>query len=139
MPLLQLCPTIISFEDVPRSLGMKRETRGLSAGREATNSAFQAIAVLLQPGQLLLSKASIEAPVKRGRGRPPGWMINEERDRMMLMLKLGKCAKCKPRGRNKRCDPSHHDIATTEPAAVEQAPIESIPDMSTLPKDGVPI
>ena len=34
-PLPQLWPTNISFEDVPRSLGMKRETRGLSVGREA--------------------------------------------------------------------------------------------------------
>jgi len=66
-------------------------------------------------------------------------MTNEERDRMMLMRKLGKCAKCKPGRRNKRCDPRHHDIATTEPAAVEQAPIKSIPDMSTFTKAGVPI
>jgi hypothetical protein len=66
-------------------------------------------------------------------------MTNEERDHMMLMRKLGKRAKCTPGGRNKRCDPSHHDVATTEPAAVEQAPIKSIPDMSTLTKDGVPI
>lgn len=32
-----------------------------------------------------VEQASIEAPVKRGRGRPRGWMTNEERDRMMLL------------------------------------------------------
>jgi hypothetical protein len=58
---------------------------------------------------------------------------------MMLMRKLGKCAECMPGGRNKRCDPSRHDFTIAEPAVVEQAPIESIPDMSTLAKDGVPI
>lgn len=58
---------------------------------------------------------------------------------MMLMRKLGKSAKRKLGGRKKRCDPSYHDIVTTEPAAIEQFPTEPIPDMSTLPKDGVPV
>ena len=86
-----------------------------------------------------VEQASMEPPVKRRQGRPPGWMTIEERDRMILMRKLGKCAKCAPGGRNKRCQPSHHNTATIEPAAVEQGPIESILDISNLARNGVPL
>jgi hypothetical protein len=53
--------------------------------------------------------------VQKPRSRGKEWRLCES---------SGKCARCKPS--NKQCRPSHHDVSTAKPAAVEQALVPTV-------------